>query len=155
MSDNDLSHAGRRLLDRRSFLQFAGTGLAGVALASLLDGHGLCAAEKDRSPIRPQIRPQSPLAARPSHFAARAKRVLLIFCSGACSHLDSWDYKPELIKRDGQPMPGSEKLITFQGENGNLVKSPYEFKPRGESGKYIRIISASRGWQMRCASSIR
>jgi len=125
------------MLDRRSFLQFAGTGLAGVALASLLDGQGLLAAEKDRSPIRPQIRPQSPLAARSPHFAPRAKKVLLIFCSGACSHLDSWDYKPELIKRDGQPMPGSEKLITFQGENGNLVKSPYEFKPRGQSGKYI------------------
>ena len=38
--------------------------------------------------------------------APRAKRVLMIFCSGACSHLDTWDYKPELIKYDGQPMPG-------------------------------------------------
>ena len=137
MSPLDLSHAGRRLLDRRSFLQFAGTGLAGVALTSLLHDQGLLAAERDRSPIRPQIRPQAPLAARPPHFAPRAKRVLVIFCSGACSHIDSWDYKPELIKRDGQPMPGAEKLITFQGENGNLVKSPYEFKPRGQSGKHI------------------
>ena len=137
MSTLDLSHAGRRLLDRRSFLQFAGTGLAGVALAVLLRDQGLLAAEKERAPIRPQIRPQAPLAARPPHFAPRAKRVLVIFCSGACSHIDSWDYKPELIKRDGQAMPGAEKLITFQGENGSLVKSPYEFKPRGQSGKQI------------------
>jgi hypothetical protein len=49
--------------------------------------------------------------------------------------VDTWDYKPELIKRDGQPMPGSEKLVTFQGEQGSLVKSPYPFCPRGQSGK--------------------
>jgi Protein of unknown function (DUF1501) len=137
MSQDELSHAGRRLLDRRNFLQYAGTGLAGIALTALLGRQGLLAAEKDHSPIRPQIRPQAPLAARLPHFAPKAKRVLVIFCSGACSHLDSWDYKPELIKFDGKPMPGSEKLITFQGENGNLVKSPYAFKPRGQSGKYV------------------
>ena len=39
----------------------------------------------------------------------------MIFCSGACSHLDTWDYKPELIKRHNTPMPGSDKLVTFQG----------------------------------------
>jgi hypothetical protein len=140
MSAEELSHAGRRMLDRRNFLQHAGTGLAGIALTALLGRQGLLAAEKDRSPIRPQIRPEAPLAARLPHFAPRAKRVLVIFCSGACSHLDSWDYKPELIRLDGKPMPGSEKLITFQGENGNLVKSLYEFKPRGQSGKYISSL---------------
>ncbi len=60
-----------------------------------------------------------------------------IFCTGAVSHLDTWDYKPALIKRDGQPMPGVEKLITFQGENGNLARSPWTFRPRGQSGKYL------------------
>ncbi|MBI3851570.1 MAG: DUF1501 domain-containing protein [Verrucomicrobia bacterium] len=133
----ELSHAGRRLLDRRTFLQFAGTGLGGIALATLLGEQGLMAAERDRSPIRPQVRPEAPLAARPPHFPAKAKRVLLIFCSGACSHLDAWDHKPELIKMDGRPLPGNEKLITFQGEQGNLVKPIWEFKPRGQSGKYI------------------
>src|SRR5882762_7377080 len=106
MHDPLLSNAGRRLLDRRAFLQFAGTGLGGIALATLLSEQGLLASEKDRSPIRPTIRPDAPLAARSPHFPARAKRVLLIFCSGACSHLDSWDYKPELIKMDGKPLPG-------------------------------------------------
>src|SRR5213593_1571218 len=132
-----LSHAGRRLLDRRSFLIHAGTGLGGIALTTLLAEQGLLAAEKDRSPIRPKISPENPLAARPPHFAPKAKRVLVIFCSGACSHLDTWDYKPELIKRHGQPMPGQEKLITFQGEQGALTQSPYAFRPRGESGKYV------------------
>lgn len=132
-----LSHAGRHLLSRRRFLAHAGTGLGGIALATLLAEQGLLAVEKDRAPIRPSIRPDQPLASRLPHFTPKAKRVLLLFCSGACSHVDTWDYKPALIKRHGQPMPGQEKLITFQGEQGNLTRSPYEFRPRGQSGKYI------------------
>ena len=50
----------------------------------------------------------------------------MIFCSGAISHLDTFDYKPELVKRDGEPMPGG-KLVTFQGEQGNLTKPLWEF----------------------------
>ncbi|MEZ5945065.1 MAG: DUF1501 domain-containing protein [Planctomycetaceae bacterium] len=71
------------------------------------------------------------------HFPARAKNVVVIFCSGACSHLDTFDYKPELISRHGQPLPGGDELVTFQGAQGNLTKSPWEFRPRGESGKMI------------------
>ena len=132
---NNLSVAGRDLLNRRGFLAHTATGLGSIALASLLRGQNLLAAAP--APLRPLIRPQAPLAARPPHFVPKAKRVLVIFCSGACSHLDTWDYKPELIKRHGQPMPGQEKLITFQGEQGALTQSPYAFRPRGESGKYV------------------
>ncbi len=122
------------LLSRRSFLSHTGTGLGGIALASLLAGDNLLA-DAPEPPIRPAIDPQNPHAPRPSHFAPQAKNVLVIFCSGACSQVDTWDYKPELIKRDGQPLPGSEKLVTFQGENGALTKSSYEFHPRGQCGK--------------------
>src|SRR5262245_14032245 len=135
MTDLFLSHAGRRLLQRRDFLRHAGTGLGGVALVSLLAEQGLLA--NDRSPLRPAIRPEAPLAPRPPHFPARARRVLMIFCSGAVSHLDTWDYKPELVKRDGQPLPGADKLITFQGENGNLAAPRWPFRPRGQSGKMV------------------
>ena len=135
MSASRLSHAGRRLLDRRHFLAEAAGGLQGIAMASLLASGGLLAAEA-KGPLRPAIDPAFPLADRPAHFAPRAKRVLMLFCSGACSHLDTWDYKPELIRRHGQPMPGFEKLVTFQGELGALSKSPYAFRPRGEVGKY-------------------
>jgi hypothetical protein len=133
-----ISRPGLELLNRRAFLQHTGTGLGGIALAQLLANERLLgaeAADEDVSPIRPAIDPARPHAPRKPHFAPKAKNVLVLFSSGACSHLDTFDYKPELIKRDGQPMPGNEKLISFQGENGNLTKSPYAFKARGECGK--------------------
>ncbi len=74
---------------------------------------------------------------RPTHFSAKAKRVVQIFCSGGVSHLDTWDYKPELIKRSGQPLPGEEKVVTFQGANDNLMKSPWQFERKGQSGKWV------------------
>jgi len=127
-----LSLSGRHLLDRREFLGHLSSGLGGIALVQLLAMEGRGAA-----PIRPQIPPAAPHAARPAHFPPRARRILHLFCSGACSHLDTWDYKPELIRRDGQPLPGGEGLITFQGAQGNLTRSPYRFRPRGQSGKYV------------------
>src|SRR5581483_5848148 len=48
-----------------------------------------------------------------------------------------FDYKPELIRRDGQPLPGVERLVTFQGENGNLARPRWEFRQRGQSGKWV------------------
>ncbi len=123
------------LTDRRSFLGNAATGLAGVALTSLLADDQLLA--EDSSPLRPRIRPEAPLAPRASHFEPKAKRVLVIFCSGGVSHLDTWDYKPELVRRDGQPLPGVDRLVTFQGENGALAAPRWRFRPRGQSGKYI------------------
>src|SRR2546422_422677 len=130
-----LPSAGRGLPNRRDFLRFGGTGLGGIALTALLAEQGLLAA--DRSPIRPQWSAERPTAPRPPHFPAKAKNVLVIFCSGALSHLDVWDYKPELIKRHGQQLPGSEKLVTFQGANGALNQPLWEFRPRGKSGKMI------------------
>src|SRR5262245_10717674 len=107
--DAPLSNAGRWMLNRLDFLRYSGTGLSGIALLSLLTEQNLLAA--DKSPIRPQWSPEHPNAPRPPHFAAPAKNVLVIFCSGACAHLETWDYKPELIKRHGEPMPGMDKLI--------------------------------------------
>ena len=135
-----LSHAGRRLLDRRGFLAQTATGLPGIALAHLLAQHGALGAsaaigQAESGPFRPAIDPAHPFAARRPPLSAKAKNVLVIFCSGACSSLDTWDYKPELVRRHDQPMPGNSQLVTFQGENGNLIKSPYTFRPHGQSGK--------------------
>jgi hypothetical protein len=129
-------------LDRREFLARCGSGLSGIALAALLAERRTSLASAaslfrdDAGPIRPVIDPSAPLRARPSHFAPRAKRVVYLFCSGALSHLDTFDWKPELLKRDGTPLPGGEGLVTFQGEQGNLQRSPWNFAPRGECGKF-------------------
>lgn len=130
----------QRLVTRRQLLLDASSGMGALALACLLEGPTASAGEDEAETRRgaiPVIDPSRPFAARAGHFAPRAKRVLVIFCAGACSQLDTFDYKPELIRRHGQPMPGAEGLVTFQGAQGNLTRSPWEFKPRGESGKMV------------------
>ncbi|MFK7768173.1 MAG: DUF1501 domain-containing protein [Mariniblastus sp.] len=134
------------LLNRRSFLSNSMSGLGSIALAQMLASQGLADIPADsnelnphKSPIRPLIEPKHPNRARAPHFAPAAKNVIVIFCAGACSQIDTFDYKPELIKRHGQPMPG-EKIVTFQGGQGNLQQSPWKFKPRGKSGKMISTL---------------
>jgi hypothetical protein len=122
------------LLHRRRFLGSTLHGLSGIALTSLLSRDGLLASS---APIRPMVDSANPYAPRRPHFEPKARRVLCIFCSGALSHVDSFDYKPELVKRHGTPMPGNDKLVTFQGEQGNLTKPLWDFKPRGQSGKRV------------------
>src|SRR5690349_19015768 len=141
MKRNNGELLGRHLLNRRGFFQDMALGLSGVALAQLLQRDQSLASEQagvsDKQPIRPLIDPARPFAAREPHFPPRAKNVLVIFCSGACSQLDTFDYKPALVTRHGQQMPGADGLITFQGEQGMLTRSPWEFKPRGQSGKMV------------------
>jgi hypothetical protein len=128
------------LLNRRSFLSNTMTGLSGIALTQLLASERLLAnVDERKSPIRPTILPEQPALARKPHFPAAAKNVIMIFCAGACSQIDTFDYKPELIRMHGQAMPGG-KVVTFQGAQGSLQKSPWDFKPRGESGKMVSTL---------------
>jgi len=85
------------------------------------------------------------LAAQPPHFAPKANRVLQIFCPGAASHIDLWDYKPELQRRSGQQAPAELDAVTFQGSNGALMGSPWDFKPRGQSGKMVSELLPELG----------
>lgn len=89
-----------------------------------------------KSPIRPGIDPDKPYAPRPSHESVKAKRVLVISCPGAVSHVDTFDYKPDLYKFHGQKPPGIPE-VTFEGPTGNIAKPFWDFKPRGKSGKMI------------------
>ena len=125
-----LSQSGRQLLDRRAFLGNSATALSSIALTSLLGREGLLAGPA------PTINPARPYAPRAPHFAPKAKNVLVIFCAGAVSQLETWDYKPELIKQDGKPLVGGP-AVTFQGPAGNLARPQYEFRPRGETGKMV------------------
>ena len=103
---------------RREWFGDLAGGLRGVALAQLLAA-------------------SAPASGKEPHFQPRARRVLQIFCPGAASHIDLWDYKPELQKRSGQPAPASLDAVTFQGQNGALMGSPWAFRPCGASGKMI------------------
>ncbi len=125
-----LSTAGRHWLDRRQFLANAAGGIGSIAVTSLLQGDGLLAGEP------PRIDPARPFAPRPPQIPAAAKNVIVIFCAGAVSQLESWDYKPELIKHDGEPLPGGP-AVTFQGPAGNLARPQYPFRPRGQTGKMV------------------
>lgn len=120
----------RPLLDRRKFLTGSVQGLAGIALTALMT-------EERARAASPTIDPANPFAPRQPHFQAKAKNVIVVFCSGALSHVDTFDFKPELIRHHGKPLPGSERLISFQGPNGNLTQPLWKFRPRGESGKMV------------------
>jgi Protein of unknown function (DUF1501) len=71
------------------------------------------------------------------HHSAKAKRVVQVFCPGGVSHVDTFDYKPELAKLDGKAMTGKGKTDTFFGQPGNLMKSPFAFKQHGRSGRWV------------------
>ncbi len=114
-------------ISRRRFLAHGRTGLSSIALAAML--------AEDARPESPKIDPTRPFAPRSPHFAPKATQVIEVFCSGALSHVDTFDYKPELVRRHGQPLPGNEGLVSFQGPNGNLTQPLWTFRPRGESGK--------------------
>src|SRR5689334_10548038 len=104
-------------LTRRHFFQRAGAGSGWLALQSLLARTGLAGTALN------------PLAARPPHFPARAKAIIWLFMNGGPSHVDTWDYKPELQNRDGQPLPGFDaKTGFFPDAVGPLLKSPFEWQ---------------------------
>jgi len=123
------------LLNRKNFLTQASTALGSIALTSLLSSDRLLASGKS-SESAVQIDPANPYAPRAPHFQAKAKNVLVIFCAGAVSQLETWDYKPKLIEWDDRPLPGGPS-VTFQGPAGNLARPQYTFRQRGQSGKYV------------------
>lgn len=129
-----LSGQGRQLLDRRNFMNRGAGAIGSLGLLSLLSQDQALASEK--TPVRPKINPEKPFAPRHGHFQGKAKQVLVIYCPGAVSHVDTFDYKPDLIKLHGQKPPGIPAM-TFEGPPGNIAKPFWEFKPRGQSGKMV------------------
>ncbi len=117
-----------QILTRRQLLGNVYTGLAGVGLMQLLTECGT-AAETEWEPGRGK-----------THHSPKAKRVLQIFCPGAASHVDLWEHKPSLDKWHGKPLPGEEEFLSFQGKNGNLMKSPWPFAAAGQSGNKISSL---------------
>ena len=112
---------------RRQLLQRAGGGFGMLALASLLDRTGTAQAATSLNPLAPK-RPMT---------LGKAKSVIWIFTNGGPSHVDTWDYKPELQKRDGKPLDGFDpKTGFFPGSVGPLMASPFAWKQHGQSGTW-------------------
>jgi hypothetical protein len=126
-----IAASGSHWLNRRSLLNHSVSALGAIALANLLDADGLLASHNP-----PNIDPGRPYSPRRSHFEAKAKNVVVIFCAGAVSQLETWDYKPELIRWDGKPLPGGP-AVTFQGPAGELARPQYRFRQTGETGKWV------------------
>jgi len=101
------------LHNRRSVLQNTACGFGWLALSALMAKQGF-GGTNGKSPG--------------AHFSAKAKRVIFLYMKGGPSHVDTFDYKPELAKADGQtgPRPGSK-----------WMKSPWKFQQRGQSGLWI------------------
>lgn len=126
-----------QLLARRQLLKRAGSGIGTLGLLSLLQQEGLL----ETSQAAPAVRPNNPLAPKEPHMPAKSKAVIWLFINGGPSQVDTWDYKPELEKRDGVALEGFDnKTGFFQNAVGPLMKSPFKFKQHGESGKWVSDI---------------
>jgi hypothetical protein len=117
------------MTNRRAWIQSVCRGLSGIAMSDLLINHFSAHASED------QQAGTSGILAQP-HFAPRVKRVIFLFMHGGPSHVDSFDYKPELTRLNGQPLPIPKPRIQF-AQTGNLLQSPWGFKQYGECGAWV------------------
>ena len=143
-TEEQISLKGRSLLDRRGFMRHTGMALGALGLADLLQKERVSAAAdpaafSGKAPIRPSVDPNNPYAPRAPHFEVPAKQVLVIFCPGAVSHVDTFDHKPELTKLHGKKAPFIP-AVTFEGPPGNVAKPFWRFKARGQSGKMTSAL---------------
>jgi len=110
------------MTSRRDFLHQLGGGFGTVALAALLNEAQAAS---------------NPLAVKPGHHPARAKSVIQIFCPGGLSQVDTWDYRPELTKRQGKPFDPDGNLQFFASKPGPCQGSYFPFRQHGECGRWI------------------
>jgi hypothetical protein len=117
---------------RRDLLWSFGGGLGGIALAQLLGESGLFA-----EPVKPQAALNGGW-----HQKAKAKRVIQLFMNGGVSQPDTFDYKPELIKRHGHKFDpgGGVKVEAVTSTPGAVMKSPFEFKQHGQCGRWVSSV---------------
>ena len=130
-------HQHNEFGDRRHWLFRVGMGLGGVAAMDL--------ANQSSAKAKPPFfnGTQSNGILNPTHHAPTAKRVIYLFQSGGPSQLESWDYKPLLNEKHGEPLPDSVRQgQRLTGMSGNqailpLVGSIYKFEQRGQSGAWV------------------
>ncbi len=118
--------------NRRQVLQTTALGFGQIAFTAMLCGgsqNTTCAAS-DIKALETSLQKGTSVAGQIPHFPARAKRVIFLFMKGGPSHIDTFDYKPELQKRDGEELPFDKPRVQF-APTGKLLKSPWKFSPAG------------------------
>lgn len=120
---------------RREFLWQAGGGFTGLGLAGLLESDGFFARRTLAAESVPPFR--NPMAAKEPHFRAPAKAVIFLFMYGGPSHIDTFDYKPNLYALDGQTVPVKTKGRGGSKDEGRVVGPKWKFQQYGECGKWI------------------
>lgn len=129
-----------QLLSRRELLWRSGGGLGGVALACLMADEAARGGERGE--------PEGPgagAALARLHHPPRAKRVIQLFMAGAASHLDLFDYKPELVRRHGEESDFGEPVEAFQNGLGPWLRPVWDFQPYGQCGKLLSEVAAPLG----------
>jgi len=122
-----------RNLTRRHFFRETQAGLGGIALASLLARDAPAATDAALDVV-------NPLAPRKPPFPAKAKRVIYLHLTGSPPHLDLFDYKPELVKHDGEACPDSflkGKRFAFTSGVPKLLGTPRKFAQYGKNGVWM------------------
>ncbi len=123
-----------RRMARREFLSTVGGGFSSLALTGMLGQEGFFNSLNGATVTNPH---QGPLATKPPHYAPKAKRVIFLFMYGGPSHIDTFDYKPELFKYDGKTI----EVKTFgrggKKNEGRVVGPKWNFKQHGQSGAWV------------------
>ena len=125
---------------RREWLWETGGGFVGTALTSLLASDGFFGPTAQAAINAPA----SPLAPKKPHFAAKAKSCIFLFMYGGVSQVDTWDPKPELSKRSGEPMPNldNDPLLKLRKPgtcSGSLANSQSAEHPELKYPTFSRI----------------
>lgn len=120
---------------RREFLWEAGASFTSVALTGLLAQDGFFGTRQ--AAAAESLAHANPLAQKPSHFTPKATSVIFLFMYGGPSHVDTFDYKPELFKLDGTTIPVKTKGRGGEKNEGRVVGPKWSFKQYGQSGQWV------------------
>ena len=121
--------ADHPLFTRREMLRRTSLGFGSLAFAGLFANRASGAAVGEAGSFPYSAPAGGSRSAVAPHFKPRVKHVILCYMSGGVSHVDSFDPKPELKRRHGQPMPVPVRPTVFN-ENGNIMASPWEARSK-------------------------